>query len=146
MLRRPPVRILLVDDSEADVLLTREAFEATGTPIEMQVAQDGVEALAYLRREGVYAQAPQPDVILLDIHMPRKNGLEVLHEVKADAQLRRIPVVMLTTSQAESDIARSYAAQASSYIVKPAAFDQFQRAILAFEAYWLSYARFPPHK
>lgn len=140
-----PIQILLVEDNEPDVILTQEAFLDAGLPINLQVARDGVEALQILRREDGFAGAPRPDVILLDINMPRKNGLEVLAELKADGDLRTIPVVVLTTSQAEEDILRSYQSHASSYIVKPVEFAQFYSAIQALGQYMLGTVRLPPH-
>lgn len=139
-----PVEILLVEDNEPDVVLTQEAFEEADIPSALHVASDGVEALQFLRREGKYAAAPRPDVILLDINMPRKNGLEVLAELKADPELRSIPVVVLTTSQADEDILRSYQSHASSYIVKPVDFEQFYSAIETLGKYMLSIVRLPP--
>ncbi|PTA68665.1 response regulator [Deinococcus arcticus] len=139
-----PIEILLVEDNEPDVLLTLEAFEDSRVPNRMHVARDGVEALRFLRREGEHAQAPRPDVILMDINMPRKTGLEVLEELKADPELRSIPVVMLTTSQADDDVRSSYERHASGYVVKPVGFENFLGAMRAFEAFWLTFVRFPP--
>ncbi|MFC4426654.1 response regulator [Deinococcus navajonensis] len=141
---QPHIEILLVEDNEPDVLLTLEAFEDASVPNHMHVARDGVEALRFLRREGEYADAPRPDVILMDINMPRKNGLEVLEEIKADPELRSIPVVMLTTSQADDDVRNSYQRHASGYVVKPVGFENFQSAMRAFENFWLTFVRFPP--
>ncbi|ULH14712.1 response regulator [Deinococcus sp. KNUC1210] len=139
-----PIEILLVEDSEPDILLTQEAFEDARIANNLHVTRDGVEALSFLRRQPPFEHAARPDVILLDINMPRKSGLEVLNEVKADPDLRHIPVVILTTSQADEDILKSYQGHASSYIVKPVGFDNFYQAIKAFETYWLSFVRFPP--
>ena len=139
-----PIEILLVEDNEPDVILTQEAFENARLPISLHVARDGVEALEFLRRENGYAQAPRPDVILLDINMPRKNGLEVLADLKADSALQTIPVVVLTTSQADEDILRSYQSHASSYIVKPVEFEQFYSAIQALGEYMLGTVKLPP--
>ena len=139
-----PIEILLVEDNEPDVLLTLEAFEDARVPNRMHVARDGVEALRFLRREGEHAGAPRPDVILLDINMPRMNGLEVLREVKQDPQLMTIPVIMLTTSRAEEDILRSYQAYAASYVVKPVEFGKFYEAIQALGRYMLTIVRLPP--
>ncbi|MEW6422784.1 MAG: response regulator [Deinococcota bacterium] len=141
---QPLIEILLVDDSEPDVLLTREAFEDARVPNRVHVVRDGVEALRFLRREGEYAGATRPDVILLDINMPRKNGLEVLSEVKADHDLATIPVVMLTTSESDEDVRASYARHASGYVVKPVGFENFLSAIRAFEDFWMTFVRFPP--
>ncbi|MBB6017621.1 response regulator [Deinococcus radiopugnans] len=138
------VEILLVEDSEPDILLTLEAFEEARVPNRLHVARDGVEALRFLRSEGEYADAPRPDLILLDINMPRKNGLEVLREIKADPALGSIPVLMLTTSQADDDVRHSYERHASGYMVKPVGFENFLHAIRAFEDFWLTFVRFPP--
>lgn len=139
-----PIEILLVEDNEPDVLLTLEAFEDARVPNRLHVARDGVEALRFLRREGEHAGAPRPDVILLDINMPRMNGLEVLREIKQDPQLMTIPVIMLTTSHAEEDILRSYQAYAASYVVKPVEFSKFYDAIQALGRYMLTIVRLPP--
>ncbi|WP_339094446.1 response regulator [Deinococcus sp. VB343] len=140
------VEILLVEDSEPDILLTEEAFSEARVRNRLHVVRDGEEALQFLRREGDYAAAPRPDVILMDINMPRKNGLEVLEEVKADPSLRSIPVLILTTSQAEDDVQRSYSGHASGYVVKPVGFENFLQAIRAFEDFWLTFVRFPPRR
>lgn len=138
------IEILLVEDSEPDVLLTQEAFADARVPNRVHVVSDGVEALRFLRREGEHGEVPRPDVILLDINMPRKNGLEVLSEIKADPDLATIPVVMLTTSQSDDDVRGSYARHASGYVVKPVGFENFLNAIRAFEDFWMTYVRFPP--
>lgn len=140
------VEIMLVEDSEPDILLTEEAFSEARVRNRLHVVRDGEEALQFLRREGDYAAAPRPDVILMDINMPRKNGLEVLEEVKADPSLRSIPVLILTTSQAEDDVQRSYSGHASGYVVKPVGFENFLQAIRAFEDFWLTFVRFPPRR
>ncbi len=139
-----PIEILLVEDNEPDVILTQEAFLDSSLPIHLHVARDGVEAMEFLRRENGYAGAVRPDVILLDINMPRKNGLEVLADLKDDPALRTIPVVVLTTSQADEDILRSYQSHASSYIVKPVEFSQFYKAIQSLGEYMLGTVRLPP--
>jgi CheY-like chemotaxis protein len=144
LLDQTPIEILLVEDSEPDVILTREAFAAAGVSNRLHVARDGVEALEFLRREPGYEDVPRPDVILLDINMPRKNGLEVLAELKRDPLLMTIPVIILTTSQADEDILRSYQAHAASYVVKPIAFEQFYQAIQALGRYMLTIVRVPP--
>ncbi|WP_309573253.1 response regulator [Deinococcus sp.] len=135
-----PIEILLVEDSEADILLTQEAFAEAGVYNRLQIARDGVEALELLRVPG----SVRPDVILLDINMPRMNGLEMLSEVKCDPHLMTIPVIMLTTSAAEEDILRSYQANAASYVIKPVEFERFYAAIQALGQYMLSVVR-PPH-
>ncbi|WP_288433185.1 response regulator [uncultured Deinococcus sp.] len=141
---RPHVEILLVEDSEPDILLTQEAFAEAQVRNRLHVARDGDEAIEFLRRQGQYAQVPRPDVILLDINMPRKNGLEVLAELKADPELASIPVLMLTTSQADTDVSDAYARHASGYVIKPVGFENFLDAIRAFENFWLTFVRFPP--
>ena len=138
------VEILLVEDSEPDILLTQEAFEDASVKNRLHVARDGEEALNFLKKQGTYQAAPRPDVILLDINMPRKNGLEVLQEIKADPELASIPVLMLTTSQAEDDVRSAYARHANGYVVKPVGFENFLDAIRAFEHFWLTFVRFPP--
>ena len=138
------VEILLVEDSEPDILLTQEAFAEAQVKNRLHVARDGDEAIDFLRRRGEHAGAPRPDVILLDINMPRKNGLEVLTELKADPQLASIPVLILTTSQADTDISDAYARHASGYVIKPVGFENFLDAIRAFENFWLTFVRFPP--
>ena len=138
------IEILLVEDNEPDVLLTLEAFEEASVPNRLHVARDGVEALRFLRREGEHAHAPRPDVILMDINMPRKNGLEVLQEIKADRSLASIPVVMLTTSQSDDDVRNSYERHASGYVFKPVGFENFLNAMRAFENFWMTFVRFPP--
>ena len=139
-----PIEILLVDDSEPDIVLTREAFAEAGILNRLHVVHDGVEAMSFLRREDEYFDAPRPDVILLDINMPRKGGLEVLAELKADPELSSIPVVVMTTSESEQDVLRSYQSHASSYVVKPIEFDRFYSAIHALGAYMLTIVRLPP--
>ena len=139
-----PIEILLVEDNEPDVLLTLEAFEDAHVPNRLHVTRDGVEAMRFLRGEGEHSGAPRPDVILMDINMPRKTGLEVLEEIKADPELRSIPVVMLTTSQADDDVRASYERHASGYVVKPVGFENFLGAMRAFEAFWLTFVRVPP--
>ena len=141
---RPMIEILLVEDSEPDILLTQEAFAEAQVKNRLHVARDGDEAIDFLRRRGEHAGAPRPDVILLDINMPRKNGLEVLTELKADPQLASIPVLILTTSQADTDISDAYARHASGYVIKPVGFENFLDAIRAFENFWLTFVRFPP--
>ena len=145
MATHPTVEILLVEDSEPDILLTQEAFEEASVKNRLHVARDGEEALQFLRRTGPYSDAPRPNVVLLDINMPRKNGLEVLKELKSDPELASIPVLMLTTSQAEDDIRSSYAQHANGYVIKPVGFENFLTAIRAFEGFWLNFVRFPPH-
>jgi CheY-like chemotaxis protein len=135
--------ILLVEDSPSDVRLTREALAETRLVHALDVVSDGVEALAFLRREGRYAAAGRPGLILLDLNLPRKDGREVLAEIKADPDLRRIPVVVLTTSRSEEDILRSYDLHANAYVSKPVAFDAFLAAVHSLESFWLAVATLP---
>ncbi len=137
------VEILLVEDSPGDVRLTKEALREGKVRNNLHVATDGVEALAFLRREGRYAAAPRPDVILLDLNLPKKDGREVLAEVKADERLKRIPVVVLTTSADERDVLRSYELQAACYITKPVDLDQFINVVKSIEDFWLTVVTLP---
>ncbi|MBX5493058.1 MAG: response regulator [Chloroflexi bacterium] len=141
--RVEPIEILLVEDSPADVDLTREALEDAKVSNNLHVVADGVEALAFLRREGPYVEAPRPDLILLDLNLPKKDGREVLAEIKADPALRRIPVVVLTTSEAEQDIVRSYDLHANCYITKPVDLDAFIEVVRSIEGFWLAIVRLP---
>jgi chemotaxis family two-component system response regulator Rcp1 len=138
-----PVEILMVEDNPGDVRLTRECFRDAGTAIHLHVAVDGVEAMQFLRREGMHADAPRPDLILLDLNLPKMTGHEVLAEVKADPQLRRIPVVVLTTSDAEADIVRSYQLQANCYLNKPVQLDAFESLVRSISDFWLTKVQFP---
>lgn len=138
------IEILLVEDNPADVRLTVEALKDAKVRNRLITVPDGVEALACLRREGQYADCRRPDLILLDLNLPRKSGLEVLREIKADEDLRRIPVVVLTTSQAEQDIVRSYDLHANCYICKPVDLDQFMGVVQTVEDFWLTIVRLPP--
>lgn len=139
-----PIEILLVEDNPADVRLTREILKETKVFNALHVVSDGLEALSFLRREGRYAAAPRPDLVLLDLNLPRKDGREVLATIKADADLRRIPVVVLTTSKAEEDILRSYNLHANCYIEKPVNLDQFISVVKAIEGFWLTIVKLPP--
>jgi len=138
-----PVEILLVEDNEDDILLEQEAVAEAKLVNLMYVVRDGEEAMAYLRREGRFQNAQLPGLILLDINMPKKNGFEVLNEIKADPALMHIPIVMLTTSDSESDIVKSYAKGACSFITKPMDFDKFREVIRQFALYWALVARVP---
>jgi chemotaxis family two-component system response regulator Rcp1 len=138
------VEILLVEDNPGDVRLTLEALRDGKMNNNLSVVEDGEEAMAFLRREGGYANALRPDVILLDLNLPKKDGREVLAEVKADENLRRIPVVILTTSQAEEDILRSYNLQANCYVTKPLDLDQFIKVVRSIEEFWLTIVKLPP--
>jgi len=138
-----PIEILLVEDNPGDVRLTRESLGEAKVRNHMEVACDGLEALACLRREGNYANAPRPDLILLDLNLPRMNGFEVLDVIKEDPDLRCIPVVVLTTSQAEQDIIRSYNLYANAYVNKPVDLEQFIRVIKSIEGFWLEIVKLP---
>jgi CheY-like chemotaxis protein len=143
--RGSPIEILLVEDNPGDVRLTREALRDAKVRNNMETVADGVEAMAFLRHEGPYSSSIRPDLILLDLNLPKKSGLEVLKEVKADEDLRRIPVVVLTTSQAEQDIIKSYDLHANAYIAKPVELAQFISVVKAIEDFWLEIVRLPPN-
>jgi chemotaxis family two-component system response regulator Rcp1 len=138
-----PIEILLVEDNPGDVRLTKEALRDGKIYNNLYVARDGVEAMAFLRKTGQYAQAPRPDLILLDLNLPRKDGHEVLAEVKTDETLRRIPVVILTTSQAEEDIIKTYDLHVNCYITKPVDLDQFVKIVKSIEDFWLTIVKLP---
>ena len=137
------VEILLVEDNPGDVDLTLEALEEAKLRNNVHVARDGVEAMEFLHRMGDHADAPRPDLVLLDLNMPRKDGREVLREMKEHPDLRRIPVVVLTTSEAEQDVLDAYDYRANAYIVKPVDFEQFFRTVRALEDFWLTVVRLP---
>ncbi len=139
-----PIEVLLVEDNPGDVRLTMEAMREGKVLNNINVATDGVEALAFLRREGKYHQAPRPDLILLDLNLPRKDGREVLAEIKNDPALRCIPVVILTTSAAEQDIIKTYELHANCFITKPVDLDQFINVIRLIEDFWLTVVKLPP--
>jgi CheY-like chemotaxis protein len=139
-----PVEILLVEDNPGDVGLTRETLKDSKLLNHMCVVENGVEAMAYLRREGKYVHAARPDLILLDLNLPKKDGREVLAEIKTDEQLRRIPVVVLTTSNAEQDILKTYDLHANCYITKPVDLDQFSTVVKAIKEFWFTIVRLPP--
>jgi two-component system, chemotaxis family, response regulator Rcp1 len=139
-----PVKILLVEDNPADVRLTKEALTEGKIRNELDVVDNGEMALGYLRRKGNYASAPRPDLILLDLNLPRKNGHEVLAEIKEDSQLKRIPVVILTTSSAEKDVLSTYNLHANCYITKPVDLNQFMEVVKTIEDFWLTIVRLPP--
>ncbi|CAA7620012.1 Response regulator rcp1 [Candidatus Terasakiella magnetica] len=136
--------ILLVEDNPGDARLAQEALKEGRMTSRLKVVVDGVEAMAYLRREGPYAGSPRPHLILLDLNLPRKDGRQVLAELKVDEDLRRIPVVVLTTSQAEQDIMRSYDLHANCYITKPVDLDRFISVVRSIEEYWCSVVTLPP--
>jgi chemotaxis family two-component system response regulator Rcp1 len=139
-----PVELLLVEDNPGDVELTREALLEARVRNRLHVAESGEEALAFLRREGRHAGAPRPDMVLLDLNLPRMSGSEVLAAIKGDSDLRRIPVVVLTTSEAEKDVLGAYELHANAYIVKPVDLDQFLGVVRSVEGFWLAVVKFPP--
>lgn len=138
-----PIDILLVDDDPSDVLLTRKALQKSKIYNSLSVAVDGIDALEFLRREGDYADAPRPDLILLDLNMPRMDGRELLAALKADDDLKRIPVVILTTSDADQDVVKTYDLQASSYVTKPVDLAQFTKVVNAIQEFWLAVVKYP---
>ena len=138
------IEILLIEDSPADILLTREAFEESRILNTLHVAEDGVAAMDFLHKRGAYAAAPRPDLILLDLNLPRKNGREVLAEIKADPDLKKIPIVVLTTSNAEEDVLKAYDLNANCYVVKPVGFDNFMEAMQSIRHFWFSIVTLPP--
>lgn len=137
------IDVLLVEDNPDDVELTMEAFDESKLKVKLHVAIDGVEALNFLQREAGYTDAPEPDLILLDLNLPKKDGREVLKEIKKDDRLRAIPVVILTTSESEADILKSYQLYANCYITKPVDFEQFARVIASVEQFWFTVVRLP---
>jgi two-component system, chemotaxis family, response regulator Rcp1 len=137
------VEILLVEDNSADVFLVREALKEGRVRNDIHVAADGVEAMEFLRRQGDFAEAPRPDLILLDLNLPRKDGREVLAEIKSDPELQAIPVVILTTSKDEEDVAKSYQLHANSFITKPVRFEQFIKVMKGLEDFWFEIVRLP---
>jgi two-component system, chemotaxis family, response regulator Rcp1 len=139
-----PAQVLLVEDSPTDVLMTQEALEQTNLLSNLHVVEDGVEAVAFLRRTGSYGHAPRPDLILLDCNLPRKDGREVLAEVKADADLKAIPIVVLTTSQAERDILTAYSLHANCYVTKPVNLKDFIQTIHEIVTFWFTVVTLPP--
>jgi chemotaxis family two-component system response regulator Rcp1 len=138
------VEILLVEDNPADADLTREKLQSAKIHNRLHVVGDGVDALRFLRAQGEFAAAPRPDLVLLDLNLPRKDGREVLAEIKGDPSLRRIPIVVLTSSEAESDVLRSYDLGANCYITKPVDLAQFTRIVKAVEDFWFAVVRLPP--
>jgi two-component system, chemotaxis family, response regulator Rcp1 len=139
----PKADVLLVEDSAAEARLAREALMEAKSTVRLHVATDGVEAMEFLRRQGPYQEAPRPMLVLLDLNLPRKDGREVLRDIKEDANLRRIPVVVLTTSQAPSDISRAYELFANCYIQKPLELDGFIEIVKSIHRYWLQMAELP---
>ncbi|WP_375443237.1 response regulator [uncultured Nostoc sp.] len=139
-----PIEVLLVEDNPGDAQLTRIALEDSKISIHLNVVEDGVEAMAFLRKQEKYVKAAHPDIVLLDLNLPRKDGREVLAEIKADEKLKRIPVVILTTSQSEEDILKAYNLSANCYITKPVDFDQFVKIVQSIENFWFAIVKLPP--
>ncbi|WP_193372288.1 response regulator [Nostoc punctiforme] len=139
-----PIEVLLVEDNPGDAQLTRIALEDSKISIHLNVVEDGVEAMAFLRKQEKYVKAAHPDIVLLDLNLPRKDGREVLAEIKGDEKLKRIPVVILTTSQAEEDILKAYNLCANCYITKPVDFDQFVKIVQSIENFWFAIVKLPP--
>jgi len=138
-----PIEVLLIEDSPGDVRLTREALKDAKVHISLNVVSDGVEAMAFLERQGKFADAPRPDLILLDLNLPKKDGREVLKDIKESATLGSIPVVILTTSASEADILRSYKLHANCYITKPVDLDGFIKVVQSIDSFWLSVVKLP---
>ncbi len=141
-----PLQVLLVEDSPGDIRLTLEAFRDTNPSIRLHVANDGVEALAFLRQEGIHFSAPRPDLILLDLNMPKMDGRQALAHIKQDDSLKTIPTVILTTSEAEADIVRSYQLKANCYLNKPVQLDAFENLVKSINDFWLTTATLPPQQ
>jgi CheY-like chemotaxis protein len=138
-----PIEVLLVEDSPGDVRLTRETFRDANPSIQLHVATDGAEAMAFLRREGAHAEAPRPDVILLDLNLPKMDGREVLVEIKKDDDLKAIPIVILTTSDAEADIVASYRLHANCYLTKPVQLKAFEELVKSVNDFWMTNVKLP---
>jgi chemotaxis family two-component system response regulator Rcp1 len=143
---RATIEVLLVEDSPGDIRLTREAFRDANTDIHVNVATDGVDAMAFLRREGDQVDAPRPAIILLDLNLPRMDGREVLAQIKADPSLKTIPTIILTTSEANADIVRSYELQANSYLTKPVQLEKFESLVKSINDFWLVKAKLPQRR
>ena len=143
---RGTIEVLLVEDSPGDIRLTREAFRDANSEIHINVATDGVEAMAYLRRQGDHVDAPRPAIILLDLNLPRMDGREVLAQIKADPSLKTIPTIILTTSEANVDIIRSYELQANSYLTKPVQLEKFESLVRSLIDFWLVKAKLPQRR
>ena len=139
-----PIEILQVEDNPADVRLTKELFRETKVPNNLHVVSDGAQAMAFLKQQGKFAKVPRPDLILLDLNLPKKDGCKVLAEIKADRKLMNIPVVILTISWAEEDILKAYNLHANCYITKPIDLDRFAKVIKSIENFWLSIVKLPP--
>ncbi|HZO00060.1 MAG TPA: response regulator [Burkholderiales bacterium] len=143
--RNGPIEILLVEDNPGDVRLTKEALKEGKVYSNLHTVKDGVEAMEFLRRQGKYAGVPRPDIILLDLNLPRKDGREVLQEIKSDNVLKRIPVVVLTTSKAEEDVVRTYNLHANCYVTKPVDLEKFMVVVKTIDTFWLTVVTLPPN-
>ncbi len=143
---RLPLEVLLVEDSPGDVRLTQEAFREANKSVHLHVAVDGVEAMAFLRQEGAHVHAPRPDLILLDLNLPKMDGREALAHIKKDDSLKMIPTIILTTSDAEADIVKSYQLQANCYLSKPVQFDEFASLVKSINDFWLKKVKLPLQK
>jgi CheY-like chemotaxis protein len=143
--RNGPIEILLVEDNPGDVRLTKEALKEGKVYSNLHTVKDGVEAMEFLRRQGKYQDAPRPDIILLDLNLPRKDGREVLEEIKSDELLKRIPVVVLTTSKAEEDVLRTYNLHANCYVTKPVDLEKFMVVVKSIDVFWLTVVTLPPN-
>ena len=139
-----PIEILLVEDNAGDARLAQEALKDSKILNNVHVVEDGVDAMAFLHRQGKYAKSPRPDLVLLDLNLPKKDGRQVLSEIKSDEALKRMPVVILTTSKAEEDIVKSYDLHANCYITKPIDLEQFMKVVKSIEDFWLTVVRLPP--
>ena len=143
--RNGPIEILLVEDNPGDVRLTKEALKEGKVYSNLHTVKDGVEAMEFLRRQGKYKDAPRPDIILLDLNLPRKDGREVLEEIKSDELLKRSPVVVLTTSKAEEDVLRTYNLHANCYVTKPVDLEKFMVVVKSIDVFWLTVVTLPPN-
>lgn len=142
--KNKPITILMAEDNPTDVMLTKEALAHAKVLNSLHVVDDGIDALDFLYRRGKYVKAPHPDLILLDLNMPRKNGQEVLAEIKSDDKLKHIPVVILTTSKAEEDVVKAYGLYANCYVIKPVDFDVFAEVVRSIQQFWFSVVTLPP--
>jgi two-component system, chemotaxis family, response regulator Rcp1 len=140
------IEILMVEDSPSDIFITQHAIQEAKVLNHLHIVEDGIEAMAFLRKEGKYADAPRPDIVLLDLNLPRKDGREVLAEVKADPRLKIIPIVVLTSSKSDEDILRSYGLHANCYITKPVDFSRFKEVVKAIESFWFTIVTLPQCK
>jgi chemotaxis family two-component system response regulator Rcp1 len=140
-----PIKVLLVEDSQGDRRLTQEALVGANNSIQLLVVPDGAEAIAFLKQQGTYVHAPRPDIILLDLNLPKTDGREVLAHIKTDSSLKSIPVLILTTSDAETDIVKSYQLQANCYLCKPVSFSEFEHLVNTINDFWLTKVKLPHH-